>query len=60
MSAAVVTLIGRDGAECISVDEVAALAGLSPYEVLVGLRLRLPRHYRYSQGNFRDDRSNWS
>jgi alanine racemase len=55
----VVTLIGRDGADCISVDEVAALAGLSPYEVLVGLRLRLPRRYRYSEGNFRDDRSTW-
>ena len=52
----VVTLIGRDGTACVSTDEVAAMAGLSPYEVLVGLRLRLPRHYRHSGGDFIDDR----
>jgi alanine racemase len=52
----VVTLIGRDGTECVSTDDVAALAGLSPYEVLVGLRLRLPRSYRHAAGNFFDDR----
>lgn len=40
-----VTLIGRDGEALLDVNEVAAMAGLSPYEVLVGLRLRAPRVY---------------
>ena len=35
---------------------IAAPAGLSPYEVLVGLRLRLPRRYRHAGGDFVDDR----
>jgi alanine racemase len=38
----VVTVIG----ESLSLDEVAALGQLSPYELLVGWRLRLPRVYR--------------
>jgi alanine racemase len=40
-----VTLMGRDGAMLLSTDEVAARAELSPYELLVGLGLRLPRLY---------------
>jgi alanine racemase len=44
----VVTFIGSDGARCLSTDDVAARGGLSPYELLVGLRLRLPRVYRES------------
>ena len=43
-----VTLLGRDGDDCITVAELAAMAELSPYELLTGLRLRLPR--RYVQG----------
>ncbi|MBL0171448.1 MAG: alanine racemase [Gemmatimonadaceae bacterium] len=39
------TFIGRDGGDCLWTDDVAALAGLSPYELLVGLRLRAPRRY---------------
>lgn len=39
----VVTFLGRDGDETITVEMAAALAGLSPYELLVGLKLRLPR-----------------
>lgn len=39
------TFIGRDGTECLWTDEVAAQGELSPYELLVGLRLRLPRRY---------------
>lgn len=39
----VATLVGRDGAHCLSADAVAADRGLSPYELLVGLRLRVPR-----------------
>ena len=39
----VVTLIGRDGDEEITVDEVAAQAGTIGYEILTGLTARLPR-----------------
>jgi alanine racemase len=39
------TLIGRDGDDAIDVVEVAATGDLSPYEVLTGLRSRLPRRY---------------
>ena len=41
----VATLIGVDGDDRIDVTEVAAMGGLSPYEVLTGLRGRLPRRY---------------
>jgi alanine racemase len=39
----VATLIGRDGDEEITVDEVARLAGTISYEILTGLTPRLPR-----------------
>jgi alanine racemase len=42
---ATVTLIGADGDDRIDVAEVAAWGELSPYEVLTGLRGRLPRRY---------------
>lgn len=41
----VVTLIGSDGDERIDLAEIAELGDLSPYEVLTGLRGRLPRRY---------------
>ena len=41
----VATLIGSDGADCLHTDAVAARGGLSAYELLVGLRLRVPRRY---------------
>jgi alanine racemase len=41
----VVTLIGRDGAELLTVDDVAAPVGISPYELLTGLRGRLQKRY---------------
>jgi len=44
----VVTVLGADPdspAE-LTLDQVAAMGGLSPYELLVGWRLRLPRVYR--------------
>ena len=41
----VATLIGKDGAEEITVDEVAARVGTISYEVLTGLGTRLPRVY---------------
>jgi alanine racemase len=42
----VATLIGTDGGEQLALLELAALANASPYELLTGLRARLPRHYR--------------
>jgi alanine racemase len=39
------TLIGDDDSERITVEDVAALAELSPYEILVGLAMRMPRLY---------------
>ncbi|MEO5511672.1 MAG: alanine racemase, partial [Longimicrobiales bacterium] len=39
----VATLIGRDGDQCITVDEVAQQAGTISYEILTGLTPRLPR-----------------
>ena len=41
----VVTLLGRDGDDVITVSEMAAAAELSPYEILTGFKLRLPRRY---------------
>ena len=41
----IVTLLGRQGGDVISVAEMSALTELSPYEILTGLRLRLPRRY---------------
>ena len=41
----VATFIGRQGEAELPIAEVAAAAELSPYEVLVGLRLRAPRIY---------------
>jgi alanine racemase len=43
-----VTLLGSDRDELITVGDLAAEAELSPYELLTGLRLRLPRRYRES------------
>lgn len=40
-----VTLIGRDGGELITVAEVGVSAGTSPYEVLVGMNSRSVRSY---------------
>ena len=39
----VATLIGKDGGEEITVEDVAALAGTISYDVLTGLTARLPR-----------------
>jgi alanine racemase len=41
-----VTLLGGDGGDVVTVSEMAAAAELSPYEILTGLKLRLPRRYR--------------
>lgn len=41
----VATLMGQDGDELLDVNEVARTADMSPYEVLTGLRQRLPRLY---------------
>jgi len=42
----VVTLIGRNGDDLITVEQVAAAAAMSPYELLTGLAARAPREYR--------------
>jgi alanine racemase len=41
----VVTMIGADGGEAVTVGDIAELGQLSPYEVLTSLRSRLPRRY---------------
>jgi len=41
----VATLIGRDGHDLLTVDDVAATAQVLSYELLVGLKLRVPRVY---------------
>jgi alanine racemase len=45
----IVTLIGRDGKDEVTVNEVGKLGGISPYEVLTSLRSRLPRRYHTSE-----------
>ncbi len=40
-----VTLLGEDGGDVITVSELATASDVSPYEILTGLRLRLPRQY---------------
>jgi alanine racemase len=44
-----VTLLGRDGGELIELAELADLAEISPYELLTGLRQRLPRRYLHAE-----------
>ena len=44
-----VTLLGEDGGDTITVSELAATSDVSPYEILTGLKLRLPREYRAAQ-----------
>ena len=41
----VVTLIGRDGTDQITADDVAAWAGTVNYEILCGISKRVPRIY---------------
>jgi alanine racemase len=41
----VATLVGRDGRRLLDVESVARAADVSPYELLTGLRLRMPRVY---------------
>ena len=41
----VITLLGVDGDERITIEDVARAASMSPYELLTGLRGRLERHY---------------
>jgi alanine racemase len=41
----VITFLGRDGTALLTAEEVAEAGALSAYELLVGLKLRLPRHY---------------
>ena len=43
---AAVTLIGRDGGEVITVDDLAGWAGTLSYEILCGISKRVPRILR--------------
>lgn len=45
----VATFLGRQGETELTIDEVAAAGDLSPYELLVGFRLRAQRRYREAQ-----------
>ncbi len=45
-----VTLLGRNGDQVITVADLATASDISPYEILTGLRLRLPRRYRDATG----------
>jgi alanine racemase len=47
----VVTLMGSDGDDAITVNEVAKFGGISSYEVLTSLRSRLPRRYITPEGS---------
>ena len=47
----VATLIGRDGDDVLTVDDVAATAQVLSYELLVGLKLRAPRVYVNAAGD---------
>jgi alanine racemase len=44
----VATLLGRDGEAVLSATDVAARGELSPYELLTGLRLRLPHFHHHA------------
>lgn len=44
----VATLLGSDGSKSLTAEAVASQANLSPYELLTGLRQRLPRRYSLS------------
>lgn len=47
----VATLIGRDGDELLTLEHVAEAGGISPYELLTGLRSRLPRRYVHEENS---------
>lgn len=46
----VATLIGTDGDASIEIGELAAVGDISPYELLTGLRSRVPKRYSGDQG----------
>jgi alanine racemase len=41
----VVTLLGADGAELITCEDLAEWAGTIPYEILTNINTRVPRVY---------------
>ena len=47
----VATLIGRDGDAVLTVDDVATTADVLSYELLIGLKLRVPRFYVNAAGD---------
>ncbi|MBN1448175.1 MAG: alanine racemase [Bacteroidetes bacterium] len=49
-----VVLIGRQGAECITVEELAAYCDTIPYEILTMINTRVPRKYIRAQEDVMD------
>ena len=43
----VVTIVGRDQEQYISIEEISKLCDTIPYEILCGFNDRLPRLYKY-------------
>ena len=43
-----IILVGKDGNEEITVEEISALAGTFNYEFVCGLNKRIPRNYYYN------------
>jgi alanine racemase len=43
-----VVLIGQQGGQKITAEDLALAAGTIPYEILCGISKRVPRHYRAS------------
>ena len=54
-----VTLIGRDGGDSITVEELAGLSGRFPYEFVCGIGKRVPRVF-YENGQPVSERSPFS
>ncbi len=51
----IVTLIGTDGAETITADEVAGIYGTIGYEVVCGISKRIPRIFMQNGKNIHED-----
>ena len=50
-----VVLIGEQGNECITCEELAALLDTSPYEILTGINTRVPRLHKDEGGGMKDE-----
>ncbi len=56
----IVTVFGRDGEACVSVDEVATLAGTINYEIICAVSRRVPRcYYLHGENIHNFDYARW-